>query len=97
MGRLSALHALVLVREKQWSSVDFPLKGVVCSFDFPFADNVKSCWTNSPVVGDVRRHDTHVTSLWWDFLNSSQEADPDEPLGAKLFHECLKDGIILCR
>ena len=34
-------------------------------------------WTNSPVVGDLRHHDAHITSFWWCMYASSDLDDPD--------------------
>ena len=31
---------------------------------FSFMSTRTNCWTNSRVVSDLRRHDSHITSLW---------------------------------
>ena len=40
------------------------------SFDISKLPGWESCWTNSLVVGDLTRHNTNVTSLWWIMTHS---------------------------
>ena len=47
-----------------WSSMDSPYKGTVMRyFDVLFVVTLASCWANSRFAGDLRCHDTHVTTL----------------------------------
>ena len=33
------------------------------NFDISYVAMLKHCWTNSKIIGDLIRHDAHVTSL----------------------------------
>ena len=55
-----------MVRELHHSILDSPRRGLVMqSFDFffPLLWGWTTCWRKNRVAGDVRHHDTHVTSL----------------------------------
>ena len=57
------------------------------------------CWTNSRYAGDLRRHDTHVTSPQWDCITTAiwQCRKPFQPMAAQLSNEsCTAVGWKAC-